>query len=185
MYGAGLEIFALTQIVSIMLCGFQQGGKPGIGMLRVIVVLGFVLVLVTAAVFGARWLQTPDNGRATAGQPTCNLLGSPCEWETDAGPWKVSLQNTGDEGQGMEYQLTVTTPLAPERFIAVLRGESMYMGEYPVPLRKKHNGQYSAQFVAPLCTTGTEMVWRIDLQSGQRALSESVPWSLVFRSENH
>lgn len=164
---------------------FNRGFKPGIGMLRTILILGFVLGLATVAVFGVRWLQTPNNGPADAALPVCDLLGSPCEWETGAGLWSVSLQIIGDEGQGTEYRLIVSSPVAPERFIAVLRGESMYMGEYPVPLRGGGNGQYSARFVAPLCTADTEMVWRVDLQSGQQPLSESVPLKLVFQSEDH
>ncbi|WP_309044547.1 hypothetical protein [Marinobacter sediminicola] len=154
-------------------------------MLRAILISGFVLGLAIVAVLGVRWLQTPDNGAVAVALPACDLLGPTCEWETGSGVWNASLQNIGDKGQGTEYQLTVSAPVAPERFIAVLRGESMYMGEYPVPLRRGDNGQYSAQFVAPLCTTGTEMVWRVDLQSGQQPLLESVPLKLIFQSEGH
>src|SRR5690554_2199614 len=146
MYGAGLEIFALTQIVSIMPCGFQQGLKSGIGMLRVIVVSGFVLGLLAAAVFGSGWLQTSDKQPSAKAQPVCDLLESSCEWETETGMWTVELQVVSDDGQSTEYQLTVATPAAPERFIAILRGESMYMGEYPIPLRLSDAGQYSARF---------------------------------------
>lgn len=154
-------------------------------MLRAILILGFVLGLAIIGVFSVRWLQPPDNEAVAIVLPACDLLGPPCEWETAAGLWSVSMQSIGDEGQGTEYRLTVSAPATPQRFIAVLRGESMYMGEYPVPLRRGDDGQYLAQFVAPLCTTGAEMVWRVDLQSGQQPLSESVPLKLVFQSEGH
>lgn len=154
-------------------------------MLRVIVVVGFLLGLISVAVLGSRWLQTSGNGAPVTSQPVCDLLAGPCGWETEAGHWQVDLHVMGDEGQGIEYQLTVHAPTAPERFLAVLRGESMYMGEYPVPLRKENDGQYSAHFTAPLCTTGSEMVWRVDLQKGQQPLSETVPLKLIFQAWDH
>lgn len=69
--------------------------------------------------------------------------------------------------------------MAPERFLAVLRGESMYMGEYPVPLMPDDKGGWNARFTAPFCTTGSEMQWRIDLQSGQRPVG-APPARLTF-----
>ena len=90
-----------------------------------------------------------------------------------------------NQGQSTEYQLTVNAPMSPGRFLAVLRGESMYMGEYPVPLRQDENGKYSAHFTAPLCTTGSEMVWRVDLQKGQKPLAETAPLKLVFQAGAH
>ncbi|SOB75379.1 hypothetical protein SAMN04488490_0963 [Marinobacter sp. LV10R510-11A] len=154
-------------------------------MLRAIVVVGFLLGLISAAVFGSRWLQTSGNDAPETNQPACDLLAGPCEWETEAGLWQVDLHVMGGEEQGIEYQLTVQAPTAPERFLAVLRGESMYMGEYPVPLRKEEDGQYSAHFTAPLCITGSEMAWRVDLQKGQQPLSETVPLKLVFQARDH
>ncbi|MDK9557854.1 hypothetical protein QQF73_09490 [Marinobacter sp. M216] len=59
----------------------------------------------------------------------------------------------------------------------------MYMGEYPVPLRRQVDGSYVGSFTAPVCSTGTEMVWRIDLQQGQEAL-ESIPVKMVFRVDS-
>jgi len=58
----------------------------------------------------------------------------------------------------------------------------MYMGEYPVPLVREESLEYRARFTAPFCTTGSEMIWRIDFQDGQD-LIENVPSTLVFRAE--
>lgn len=156
-------------------------------MLRAIVVVGFLLGLISLVVFGSGWLQTSDNDSAMKNQPVCDLLAGPCKWETATGHWQVDLRVMGDPEQGVEYQLTVHSPTPPARFLAVLRGESMYMGEYPVPLRKEEDGEYSAHFAAPLCTTGAEMVWRVDLQEGQQPLSgsETVPLKLVFQAQDH
>lgn len=122
--------------------------------------------------------------------PRCDLLGEqPCRWANDAGRWSVSLEiveppeNQGDGGQGSEYRLLVDAPGQPSRFLAVLRGESMYMGEYPVPLRSEPGNRYSAHFTAPLCSTGA-MTWRVDLQEGQDRI-EGVPLQLVFESRSH
>lgn len=164
--------------MSIMPHWFQLGE----GMLRAIVIVGFIIGLFSAVLLGTDWLQTAENDASETDQPVCDLLAGPCEWQTDSGLWKVDLEVLGDKGQGTEYQLTVNAPAEPDRFLAVLRGESMYMGEYPVPLRGENDGSYSAHFTAPLCTTGSEMVWRIDLQQGQIALSEPSPLKLIYRA---
>lgn len=180
MYVASLEIFALRQIVSIMPHWFLLG----VGMVRAIVIVGFIVGLISVVIFGSLWQKTTDSDAPGTEQPVCDLLAGPCEWEMKSGLWQVELDVMGDEGKGAEYQLIVHAPTAPERFLAVLRGESMYMGEYPVPLRSEGDGSYSAHFTAPLCTTGSEMVWRIDLQQGQNALSEPAPLKLVFQTQD-
>lgn len=157
----------------------------GVGMLRAIVVAGIIVSIILLGLFGFRWLQTAQNEAPGAGKAVCDLLAGPCEWQTETGLWKVDLDDMVEGEQGKEYRLTVHAPKAPERFLAVLRGESMYMGEYPVPLRREDDGQYSAQFAAPLCTTGSEMVWRVDLQQGQQPLPETAPLKLIFRAGDH
>ena len=154
-------------------------------MLRAIVVVGFIVGLISVGMFGFGWLQTTDDQVTDRSQPACDLLAGPCAWEMESERWQVDLEVMGDQGQGLEYQLTVQAPTAPDRFLAVLRGESMYMGEYPVPLRRSGDGEYSAQFTAPLCTTGSEMVWRVDLQEGQQPLVEKAPLKLVFQAREH
>jgi len=148
-------------------------------MVRTIVVPGLVLAAIGALVFGPQWLETAG----TAEERTeCDLLSRACTWETDEGAWRVELSTLEEGDQGMEYRLAITVPEAPDRFLAVLRGQSMYMGEYPVPMERQEPLSYQATFTAPFCTTGAEMIWRIDLQDGQKVL-ENVPWALVFRAE--
>lgn len=154
-------------------------------MLRTIVVVGFILGLISAAIFGSRWQQFGDDQPVATNKPACNLLAGPCEWETNSGPWQVNLAVMDSQEQGTEYQLTVHAPVSPQRFLAVLRGESMYMGEYPIPLRRDEKGKYSAHFTAPLCTTGSEMVWQVDLQTGQQPLAETAPLTLTFQAGEH
>ncbi|MGO1461070.1 MAG: hypothetical protein ACTHYN_06865 [Marinobacter sp.] len=154
-------------------------------MVRIIVVVGFILALITAAMLGFRWLQLGDDHLAGTDKPDCDLLAGPCEWDTKAGHWQVDLTVLDNHELDAEYQLTVHSPIQPERFLGVLRGESMYMGEYPIPLRQDGEGKYSAFFNAPLCTTGSEMVWRVDLQEGQQPLAEPAPLKLVFQAEMH
>lgn len=154
-------------------------------MLRTIAVVGFILGLIIAATFSTGWLNSGKDQPADTSQPACDLLEEPCAWETKSGPWQADLSIIENQGQGTEYQLTVHAPVSPDRFLAVLRGESMYMGEYPVPLRRDKKGKYSAQFTAPLCTTGSEMLWRVDLQKGQQPLAEIPPLTLTFQAEQH
>ncbi|WP_228340040.1 hypothetical protein [Marinobacter sp. F3R08] len=157
-------------------------------MLRAIVVTGLIAVLVTAGVFGSRMLHDNDGDRKSGNENAvvpCDLLEEgPCVWSTGSGDWKVTLSNLGEGVQGTEYRLTIETPERPERFLAVLRGESMYMGEYPVPLGKVSGNQYSARFTAPFCTVDATMTWRIDLQEGQEPIS-NIPVGLVFQAEPH
>lgn len=159
----------------------------GVVMIRAIAITGLILGLVALAVFGQRMFGGADEGLASkqSAAPTaqCDLLqGGPCLWSTEAGDWEVSLNRLGEGAQGKEYRLTVTTPEQPERFLAVLRGESMYMGEYPVPLGNREGKEYSARFSAPFCTQQATMTWRIDLQQGQTPIA-NIPLKLIFQAK--
>ncbi|AXS85143.1 MULTISPECIES: hypothetical protein [Marinobacter] len=154
-------------------------------MVRAIAVVGLIVGLIAAVVFGPRMLGDAVN-QSGSGQPMaeCNLLAAPCQWTTPAGKWEATLDTLTGEGEpGIEYQLTVTTPQRPERFLAVLRGESMYMGEYPVPLGNRIENKYSARFTAPFCTMDSAMTWRIDLQQGQEPIGD-IPLKLVFQAQS-
>jgi hypothetical protein len=188
MTGANLETFALAGEIPIMPGRFVRGAV----MLRAIAVAGLILGVVAVAVFGPGMLedanQDPESGGAKDSAPSltrCDLLQEgPCRWSDRSGDWEVSLSEEGEGAQGTEYRLTVVTPERPERFLAVLRGESMYMGEYPVPLGNRVGNEYSARFTAPFCTVDATMTWRIDLQQGQQPI-EGIPAKLVFQAEPH
>jgi len=145
-------------------------------MFRAVLVAGLIVIALAAVALAPRWMQSKA---PEANVPACDLLAGPCSWENREGHWQVTLETLGESGQGTEFLLTVRAPVAPERFVAVLRGESMYMGEYPVPLKAGADGAWSSRFVAPFCTTGSEMQWRIDLQSGQTPVGD-LPLKLTF-----
>lgn len=139
-------------------------------MLRAYLAIGLVIAVIglTVANSGDKpWI----GGGERSTKSTCDLLGDePCTWTTREGEWRASLE-AGEAGdQGVEYHLALAAPIQPERFLAVLRGESMYMGEYPVPLVEQSEGQYKATFTAPFCATGTEMIWGVNLRSGDQPL---------------
>lgn len=140
-------------------------------MLRAYLAIGLVIAVIGLTLSGADddipWFGGGDSPNPS----TCDLLAAePCTWTSREGQWSASLQAGEAREQGVEYHFELTAPVNPERFLAVLRGESMYMGEYPVPLVEESEGQYTATFVAPFCATGTEMIWRVELQSGQERL---------------
>lgn len=148
-------------------------------MVRAIVIVGLVVGAIVLTLFGSRLLDTTGD---TADHPECDLLAGACSWTTEDGEWRLRLQELEEGAQGMEYVLEVSVPKAPDRFLAVLKGQSMYMGEYPVPLVREAPLEYQARFTAPFCTTGADMIWRIEFQDGQERL-ENVPWTLVFKAQ--
>ncbi|KEF32401.1 hypothetical protein D777_01035 [Marinobacter nitratireducens] len=155
-------------------------------MFRAIAIVGLIVGLVAAVVFGPRYLQN-DSSSETAGidRPACDLLAGPCTWADERGDWRMVLKPLGDDGQGQEYRLEIDAPVEPVRFLAVLRGESMYMGEYPVPLKRVASRTYEARFTAPVCTEDNAMVWRIDLQSGQAPLQGGGSMKPIFQAASH
>ncbi|MBJ6137862.1 hypothetical protein [Marinobacter litoralis] len=141
-------------------------------MLRVLGVSGFLIAVIGIAFWA---LQHADDTGEDVARPECDLLAGPCSWTTPEGQWQVSLKPQLVSMGAHRYELVVETPSAPDRFLAVLRGRSMYMGEYPVPLQRQSSTQFRAEFDAPLCATGSEMVWQVDLQSGQQPLGTESP----------
>ncbi|OZB13717.1 MAG: hypothetical protein B7X58_09005 [Marinobacter sp. 34-60-7] len=151
-------------------------------MLRAFVVAGLLLAVGVAGFLGYSEFLAPGGRGAEPAASTCDLLAAPCQWQTDEGTWQVALARQEESGQGTTFELTVTAPKPPDRFIAVLRGQSMYMGEYPVPLVRETTNGYRARFTAPVCSVSSDgMVWQLVLQDGQQAL-ENVPHTLVFRT---
>lgn len=153
--------------------------------MRAIAAVVIIVALAGLAVFGPKWLMSVGNGDAPSTQ-LCDLEKGPCQWKMNGTAWVAELER-GDVGdQGREYRLRIHTGSAPDRFLAVLRGESMYLGEYPVPLslegEKSGIPVWEAHFTAPFCTTEPEMTWRIDLQQGNQPMSE-LPVRMVFQAE--
>jgi len=138
-------------------------------MLRAYLAIGLVIGVIAITIFNSGDKPWIGGGEAAA-SARCDVLEETCTWPTREGEWSARLQAGESTEQGVEYRFQLTSPVQPERFLAVLRGQSMYMGEYPVPLKEGEPGEYSATFTAPFCSTGTNMVWRIDLQSGEQPL---------------
>lgn len=161
-----LETFALRANTLIM-AGFTF--ITGHIMLRAYLAIGLLIGVIAITISNSGdipWVGGGDSVRKTS----CDILAGPCTWSSREGQWSATLE-PGEEGsQGVEYHLEIKSPVDPERFLAILRGESMYMGDYPIPLVREEDGHYTASFTAPFCATGTDMIWRIELQNGQQPL---------------
>ncbi|SFR39339.1 hypothetical protein SAMN04488073_0357 [Marinobacter gudaonensis] len=152
-------------------------------LVRAVIILGFLVGLITLLMLAlALFGPADDRAGSKTASARCDLLkDGPCVWNTDAGRWSANLEMVRDTSEGTAYRLQVITPETPQRFLAVLRGESMYMGEYPVALGQDTGNPYTAQFTAPICSVDASMTWRIDLQEGQAPI-EDVPLTLVFEA---
>ncbi|MGP4844188.1 hypothetical protein ACTXGQ_08650 [Marinobacter sp. 1Y8] len=140
-------------------------------MLRSLVAVLFIALVVGAAVLGSRWLAQNSNNEASA-LKTCHLGQQDCRWAANGSDWQMSLSRKPDS---RKMTLKVTTSAAPERLLAVLSGESMYMGQYPVPLTKTSVDTYHAEFNPPICTTGSDMRWKISMKAnGEDVNSDSL-----------
>jgi len=147
-------------------------------MVRAIIWAGLLAAVIAVLLIAPDAVQRFRSGDL----PHCDLLAGPCHWETESGRWLVALEAGEPDSQGTKYQLLLTAPEPAGRLIAVLSGENMYMGKYPIPLEQENEHHYKASFVAPFCTTADSMVWRIDFQNGQADIG-NVPWALVFNAK--
>lgn len=154
-------------------------------MLRAIAVVVLIVGLIALAVLGPGWLMSTGSEK-TSPNRVCDLDQGPCQWTMMGSPWIAELERGMVGDQGQEYRLRLHTRSGPDRFLAVLRGESMYLGEYPVPLRQTGSeggiNVWEARFTAPFCTTEPDMTWRVDLQQGSQPL-KALPVKLVFQAE--
>ncbi len=143
---------------------------------------GFLVIgLLALAILGPKWLMSSSGDDETGSAERCDLLTSVCEWQAEHN-WSVALKPSGQAQTGESYQLTVTTTAKPKRLISVLRGESMYLGEYPIALKKTSApNTWEANFTSPYCTEDPSMTWRIDLQDGAQPL-DSAPFKLIFQA---
>lgn len=157
-------------------------------MVRAFVALIAILCVVVLGVFGPRWLMLDAESRTDKSIENCDVLYDTCRWTQQGSHWDAHLVKEGVQEEGAEYRLSVKTNMAPESLLAVLRGESMYLGEYPVPMIRAGvaadgSGElWEARFTAPFCTTDPEMTWRIDLQTGIDKKLD-MPVTLTFEAE--
>lgn len=157
-------------------------------MLRALVAVLAIIGVVALGIFGPHWLMSEDRAPVNQGEELCDLLNDTCSWAQQGSNWQAQLKKDSVQGQGTEYRLTVKTDSSQPRLLAVLRGESMYLGEYPVPMARAGlapdgEGQlWEARFTAPFCTTDPNMTWRVDLQAGM-GRETAMPVKLTFIAE--
>lgn len=162
-------------------------------MLRALLAVIAIAGVMALGVFGPRWLMLDADNRSDQGVVVCDVLHDTCRWTQQGNHWdahlvKDGVQGEGTQGEGNEYRLSIKTNMNPPRLLAVLRGESMYLGEYPVPMARvgvapDGSGHiWEARFTAPFCTTDLEMTWRIDLQTSMDAQPD-MPVKLTFKAE--
>lgn len=145
--------------------------------------IGLIIGLIAVAVLVLTWLDNLSSEKTGQQASACNLQQSDCDWQQQGQNWRVSLSDiTTNQDTENNYRLDIVAPGAPQPLLVVLRGESMYMGEYPVPLVRDGNDYY-AEFSAPFCTTGDAMIWRVDLQKGMTPLAGQAPFRLVFQAD--
>lgn len=141
-----------------------------------------VLLAVLLALAGA--LTLFDEASDSPTKPACMVRSQTCHWTSDNRQWRVSLMAPvppqDRESDGL-FRISVSSSAAAQRLTAVLSGETMYMGEYPVALhRDKTTADWSATFVPPVCSVDSEMTWRIEFLNGNRRVA--MPVKLVFRA---
>lgn len=155
--------------------------------LKALVAVMAIVGVVALGIFGPRWLMSGSDSQPDQGAVICDLLKDTCRWTQQGNHWDAYLEKAGIQEEGTEYRLTVKTNTNLPRLLAVLRGESMYLGEYPVPMARAGLAQdgssalWQARFTAPFCTTEPTMTWRIDLQSGIEAEID-MPVKLTFQA---
>ena len=145
------------------------------------------IVLAAVAILGPRWLVMDGAGQGDD-VPACNVLEHTCQWTHQSNVWEADLRKVGGETGTTEYRLTVKTGGNQPQLLAMLRGESMYMGEYPVPMTRSEVGEgedrqrWNTRFTPSFCTSDPDMTWRIDLQ---RDINEKadMPIKLIFKAE--
>ncbi len=156
-------------------------------MLKALVALIAISGVVALGVFGPRWLMSDNDSQSAPGMDDCNVLNDTCRWTQQGNLWDARLVEDGVRGDGTEYLLSVKTNMKSQRLLAVLRGESMYLGEYPVPMARAGLAEdgssqlWEARFTAPFCTTEPDMTWRIDLQPDMESEAD-MPLKLTFKA---
>lgn len=150
-------------------------------MLRALTVAVLIIGLLALAVLGPKWLMSSSSSEQVDAAG-CDLFEQPCSWSGGENHWQAKLTRLEAGAQGDQLKLLVQTSARPERLTAILKGHSMYLGEYPVPMQRgSEPGRWQAVFTAPFCTIEPTMAWRIELRQGQNPLN-GVPFNLVFNA---
>ncbi|MDX1457038.1 MAG: hypothetical protein R3276_05575 [Marinobacter sp.] len=150
--------------------------------IRALCIVLLMVGLIALAVLGPRWLMKQSSD-ADSPEATCNVKDEGCQWSNGNTHWQVRVTETGSANGLHQFHLDLQTNAQPGPLHGVLVGESMYLGEYPVILKPGANpGEWAAAFSAPFCTVQDEMVWRIELKSGEKVL-EHVPFRLTFATQ--
>ncbi|BES71470.1 hypothetical protein RE428_24880 [Marinobacter nanhaiticus D15-8W] len=148
-------------------------------MLRGLLVVVCIAGLVAAIIFGPRYLASEDawvTASHEANAPVCDLDAGTCRWGEGANTWSLDLERTGPAPTDA-LQLVLSVPAGAakgQRMVAILEGQSMYMGQYPVALQQGspdgNRLRLHAEFQAPLCTVDPDMTWKLTLKRGTEAL---------------
>ncbi|WP_339799538.1 hypothetical protein [uncultured Marinobacter sp.] len=148
----------------------------------VIVILGLLVALM---VFGPGYLEQ-DTLNQTSGSPDwielpeCRPLVESCRWGSGEDQGEITLERIGDSPSGPELRLTLNYPGAVTSPLLILKGESMYMGEYPLRLQRLAGGQrFRVTFTPPFCSTDPHMTWRAELSDDGDRLA--IPFRILFQ----
>ncbi|MDX1634093.1 MAG: hypothetical protein R3280_05630 [Marinobacter sp.] len=148
--------------------------------LRSVLVGALLVTLIAVVALGPRWLLSDRAGKVES-QNVCDPTLEACVLSTADGHWQVRLEPVA--GESRRLRLTVRAPEPLAGLTAILRGESMYLGEYPIRLAAADGDTtWQASFTVPVCTLDPRMLWRVYLYQGAGAGSELRASSkLVFR----
>lgn len=148
-------------------------------MVRIVIMGVVIIALVAVIVVAPRYLQEANDAPDTGGLPACRPLVETCEALLPEGAARVTLELTGEGASGPELSLHLHYQGLAGAVMVILKGDTMYMGEYPLPLRRgEAPGVYEASFTPPFCTTDPDMTWRAEIMAGGRAVI--LPFRVLF-----
>lgn len=148
-------------------------------MARVAAIVALFIGLVAVMVLVPDYLAREDGAGDISSLPACRALAGPCEAQSGNDTVRVSLKRIGERAGEPELHLTLYHNSVQSAPVAVLKGDSMYMGEYPLPLRTTAEpGRYETVFTPPFCTIEPDMTWRIELRADGERLS--LPFRVLF-----